>query len=123
MAFLEGEIKLNLYADSAQTEFPQQLIPSYAKTWMSTSVDEAQTNYINLAASGTQAFTLNGVGDVQGIMIYSDAADLTITINGGTAMTYKAAVPGFMPLVVTSLSITNASASVATNVLVQIISG
>jgi len=122
-AILEGSIELKVYTDSQQTEFPQELIPNITKSFQNLAVDSAQITYISLSASGSQAITLNGTSNLQYMYLYSDTSDLSLAINGGAAITYKAAIPGFMPLVVTSLTITNASASVATNVAIAIISG
>ena len=123
MAFLTGSITLKLYTDSAQTEFPQELIPSMLKSFQNTSVDSAQTTFISIAASGSQAITLNGTSNIQGLYVYSDVADITLALNGLAAITYKAGQAGFMPMVVTSLTVANSSASAATNVTIILISG
>lgn len=123
MAYLTGSITLKLYTDSAQTEFPQELIPSMLKSFQNTSVDSAQTTFISLAASGSQAINLNGTSNIQGMYVYSDSQDVTLAINGLSAITYKAGQAGFMPMVVTSLTVANSSSTTATNVTVILISG
>ena len=122
-AILQGSIQLQVYTDSQQTEFPQELIPNITKSFQNLAVDSAQIVYLNIVGAASQAINLNGTSNIQGIYIYSDTSDLSLAINGGSAITYKAAYPGYMPMVVTSLTITNASATVATNVVVAIVSG
>lgn len=123
MAYLTGSINLKLYTDSSQTEFPQELIPSMLKNFQNTGVDSAQTTFINLAASGSQAITLNGTSNIQGMYVFSDSQDITLAINGLSAITYKAGMAGFMPMVVTSLTVANSSSTTATNVTIILISG
>lgn len=123
MAFLTGKVKVKIYTDSAETEFPKELILDFDKDFEDVTVDEVETVRISLAASGSQAINVNGVGTIQKVLIYSDTTDLTVAFNGLSAITYKAGVPGMMPLELTSLTVTNASGSSATNVLVVLITG
>lgn len=123
MAFLEGTIELKLYTDSEQTESPQELIPSYNKVFQNVSVDSAQTTYISLPASGSQTINLNGTSNIQGVALYSSTSDISVNINTLGNITLKAQSPGYMPFVVTSISITNQSSTEATNVLIVLISG
>jgi hypothetical protein len=115
--FLTGKITLNVYQDSAQTPAPLLNIPSVAQAFQSSVVTGVQTSTVSVAASGTQAITLNGVGTVTGVFLYSDTSNVNVNINGLGNMVLHSGVPGFMPLTVSSLSINNASAA-ATNVTV-----
>lgn len=123
MAFLNGQLDLQIYTDAAQTEFPQISIPEISMPWTNSSVTGIQPLYFNLAASGTQAVTFNGLTGVTQFYLYSDAANLTLTINGTAGFTYTYGLPGFIPVTLTSLSITNASSTVATNVTLILIKG
>jgi hypothetical protein len=120
--FLEGSVQLKVYADAEQTQFPQELLPSYLNKW-SAEPSGVQTIVVSVPASGSQSINLNGLSNVTGVMIFSDAYDINVNINSLGNILYKAGVPGFMPLVVTSLSVTNTSSTYATNVTVAIISG
>lgn len=115
--FITGSIELKVYSDAAQTEFPQQIV-----TWFKRALDDStavaqQSTTVSIAASGTQAFNLNGLTSIDRFFLYSDTANVTLTINGSaTPLTLKYGVPGFIPITVTSMSITNTSSTLATNV-------
>lgn len=122
MSFLSGTIEFRVYTDSAQTEFPTELVPSISKEFSNDSITEIQATSFVLAASGSQAINFNGVGTVKRFYLYSDAADLTLTINGGvTTYTYTAGEPGYVPIQLSSLTIANASSSSSTNVTLVMI--
>jgi hypothetical protein len=124
MAYLTGTIEFKVYTDSAQTEFPQELVPSIKKEFSDNSISEVQATTISLPASGSQAINLNGVATVKRWYLYTDASSLTLTINGSaTTFTYNPGIPGFIPMTLTSLSITNDSASAATNVTLVLVTG
>lgn len=122
MPFLTGTIELQMYTDSAQTEFPKELFPSVSKDFTNNSVTEAQTTIISLAANGgTQVVALNGVATVKGAYFYSNATDLVVNINGLGNMTFQAQTPGFIPATITSLTLTNNDVTNATTVTVVLI--
>lgn len=123
MAFLEGKIDLLVYTDATQTAFPTEKLVDISKEFADLTVAEAQPLYLNLAASGSQAVNFNNVGTVEKVYIYSDSTDITVNFNSLGAITYKAATPGLMPIEITSLTVTNASAVSATNVVVILITG
>lgn len=123
MAFLNGSVQLQIYTDSAQTAFPKLNLPSIVNDFTNSVVAGALPLYINLAALGTQAINLNGLTGVTEFYIFSDAAALSLTLNGGSPVTVKQSVPGYVPFAVTSMSITNNSSSVATNVTLILIKG
>ena len=121
MAFLQGNISFTVYTDSAQTEFPTQLVPQLDIDFEDNAVTQAQASTITLAASGTQTINLNGISGLKRMYLYSDTNDLLVNMNGLGNITYKAQEPGYMPLELTSLAITNSSSSAATNVTVVLI--
>jgi hypothetical protein len=123
MAFLEGKLKLKIYTDSTQTEFPTFNLPQVDEDFINDTVTGIQPLYLNLAASGTQAINFNGLTGITQFYIKSDAADITLAMNGLSPVTVKYGVPGYVPIALTSLSITNSSASVATNVTLILIKG
>lgn len=98
-------------------------MPNIVKSFENLAVDSAQTTYISLAASGSQTITLNGTSNIQAIYLLSDAADVSVNMNSLGNITLKQGIPSFAGFVVTSLSLVNQSASVATNVTVILISG
>lgn len=120
MAFLTGNIELQIYTDSQQTEFPSELIPSISKTFEDTSVTGVQPLVFSLAASGTQAINLNGLA-VSRVYLHSASTALNVNFNGLGTVSYEAGIPGFMPITVTSLSVTNSSSSTATTVTVILV--
>lgn len=122
MSFLTGSLNLDVYTDTAQTEFPNENLVKIFKEFSSSVITEAQITSISLAASGSQAISFNGVGTVKRFYLYSDAAALTLTINGSaTTFTYEAGMPGYIPIQLSSLTIVNASSSVATTVTLAMI--
>jgi len=116
MPYMTGKVELTIYNDAAQTDFPLVNVPSISRTFSDTDVAEVQTTVITLAASGSQAITFNGLDSVTKWALFSSTSDLTLTINGTAGFTYKAGIPGWIPITLTSLTITNASSSVATTV-------
>lgn len=116
MAFLEANITLKVYTDSEQTEFPEELVTDISKSYINSDVTELQSTTIVLAGAGSQAITLNGVATVKRWYILSSITALSLVINGATAVTLQAAEPGYIPITLTSLTITNADPSVSTTV-------
>lgn len=123
MAFINGTIQLQAYLDSAQTVFPQLSLPNFNATWNNSSVTSIEPLYFNLAASGSKTINFNGLTGITEFYLYSDATALTIALNGGSAISYKAATPGYIPLAATSMVIVNASGTTATNVTLVLIAG
>lgn len=121
--YISGKIELQAYTDSAQTEFPKELVPSIEKEFANTAATEIQCTTLTLAGAASQAISLNGVGSITKIYLYSDATDLNVNINGLGNILYSAQVPGLMPLSVTSLTITNAHATTSTTVTLVLIAG
>lgn len=123
MAFLNGSIELRLYADSSQTEFPKELIPHIDKEFSDTTVTGAEVVYIPLAASGSQTVNFNSVGTVKRFYLYSNTTDLSVNMNGLGTVTYEAQIPGFMPIQLSSLVLTNSSSTTATTAVLVLITG
>lgn len=122
MAFLNGLISFRVYSDSSETEFPQELIPSISKEFENSEITEIQATTVVLAAAGSQTISFNSVGTVKRWYLYSSAADLTLNVNGlGSSITYQSMEPGYIPMTLSSLVITNASASVSTTVTLVMI--
>lgn len=123
MAFLTGTINLNVYTDANQTQFPQLNLPNFAASWTNNAVTGVQPLYLNIAANGTQVINLNGLTSVTQFYIYSDNANLNLTLNGTSGFSVKFGVPGYVPIAVTSMTIANASGASATNVTLILIQG
>lgn len=121
--YLLGRLKLLAYRDSTQTEFPTQKVVDMDEEFSNTSVDETIQLYINLAASGSQVINLDGVSSPQGIYVYSDTSNLSLDFDSLGNITYTAQKPGYFPIQFSSLTVTNASASAATNVQIIIVTG
>lgn len=119
--FLSGTLELQIYNDASQTDFPTVLVPQIKRTFSDNSSAEAQLTIINLAALGAQAITLNGVDTVTRMYLYSSSADVSVNINALGNINMKYGEPCFAPFTVTSLTITNTSASVATTVEILLI--
>lgn len=117
MAFLTGKIELLVYTDEAQTEFPMEKIPNISKEFEGLDIDGVMPFVTSLAASGTQTLNFNGLS-VKKIYIHSNLQNISVNINGLGAITYEAEIPGFMPLAVSSLVITNLSSTDPTTVTV-----
>lgn len=123
MAFVNGSVKLKLYNDAQETEFPKDILLDVDRSFSDITVDESQVIRIVLAASGSQAINFNGVGAVEKVYIYSDSEDISVNFNALGAITYKTGVPGLMPLSISSLTIINLSSTTPTNVVVGLITG
>lgn len=119
--FLSGTLELQLYNDAAQTDFPSVLVPKIKREWSDTSSAEAQLTVISIAASGSQAITVNGLDTITRMYLYSSAADIQVNINSLGNITMKYGEPCIAPFTVTSLTITNTSSTVATTVEVLLI--
>lgn len=119
--FLSGTLELQIYNDASQTDFPTVLVPQIKRTFSDTSTAEAQLTVINIAASGSQAITLNGVDTVTRMYLYSSSADIQVNINALGNITMKYGEPCYAPFTVSSLTITNTSSSVATTVEILLI--
>jgi hypothetical protein len=123
VAFLTGQLIFKVYTDSAQTDFPQELFPGITKSFSDTTVTGLESLYESLAASGSVTINLNSLSNITGVYLYSDSTDINVAINGGSAITYKASIPGYMPLVITSLTLTNSSSTTATNISLVLVKG
>lgn len=123
MAFLVGKLDLKVYSDVSETEFPKELVPQITKEFEDLTISGVQVSSFSLAAAATQAINTNGIGTVKRFYLYSSVSDLSISINGLAALTYEAGIPGFAPITVSSLSITNSSASIATVVSLVLVTG
>lgn len=124
MGYLVGLIDFKVYSDSAQTEYPKELIPHIEKEFSASTASEVLVASVSLAASGSQTVNFNGLDSCKYFYLYSDTSNLTLTPNGSaTTFTYTAQVPGFVPIQLTSLVIENASASNATTVTLVLIKG
>lgn len=123
MGFLTGKINLKYYIDSSETEFPEEVLANIAKEFEDAAVLEFETISIDLAASDSQAISLNGVATVKRWYLYSSATELSLTINGTAGFTYQASMPGYMPIELSSLTIANASSTTATKVTLILITG
>lgn len=121
MPFLNASISCQVYTDPDQTEFPQELLPSIQKEFSSSDITEIQSTTVTLTASGSQVIAFNGVDTVKRWYMYSNSADVGLEINGGASVTFQAGEPGYVPITLTSLHITNLSASVATTVTLVMI--
>lgn len=121
MAFFKGKVELDFYNDSTDTEFPDVNVPSIKRSFKAATAAEAQTTVVSLAALGTQAISLNGLDSIDGVYIYSQSTSITVDINGLGNITLAAGRPSVLFGTVTSLSITNTSASTATTVEVMLV--
>lgn len=121
--FLNGSLSLQIYADTSQTVFPQLNQPNLAIDWTNSSVAGSEQLYFNLDALGSQTINLNNLTGVTQWFINSDATPLNLTINGTAGFVCSAAIPGYIPIALTSLIIANSSASIATNVNLILIKG
>jgi hypothetical protein len=123
MAYLVGSMNIQVYTDSSQTNFPQQVVLNETPSWNDNSVTGVQPTIISLAASGSQTINLNGLTGVTGFYIYSSTANVNVNLNSLGNVLYKYGVPGFVPATVTSMVITNTSSTMATTVTVALIQG
>lgn len=123
MAFLTGKVKLLAYKDSAETEFPKQKIVDEDFDFEDLTVTAAQPCYVALAALGSVTISFTGLGTVNTAYIISDSQNITVNLNGLGNLTLRAGIPCLIPATLTSMVVTNASASTATNVEVVLISG
>lgn len=121
--FLEGKIELLVYRDAAQTEFPVKKVVDVSESFVNNSADEAQSTSISLAASGSQVLNFNTVGTTNYVYIYSDTADINVNINGLGNILFKAQIPSLIGAEITSLTVINSSALVATTVSVSLVTG
>ena len=119
--FLSGNLEIQIYNDSAQTDFPSVLVPKIKREWSDSSTAEAQLVVVSLAASGSQAISMNGLDTVTRMYLYSTAADINVNMNGLGNIQMKYGEPCYAPLSISSLTITNTSGSVATTVEVLFI--
>lgn len=119
--YLSGKVEVQIYNDSAQTDFPSVLVPKITREFSDNSSAEAQLTVISLAASGSQTIQLNGVDTVTRMYLYSSSADIQVNINSLGNINMKYGEPCFAPFTVSSLTITNTSSTVATTVEVLLI--
>jgi hypothetical protein len=121
MAFLVGSMDIQVYTDSAQTDFPTKFSLNERPEFADSAITEVQTTTVLLAPSGSQTINFNGVGTVRRFFVFSDTADITVNMNSLGALTCKAGDPGWVPFEITSMVITNASASLSTTVTVSLV--
>lgn len=114
------KISLVAYSDANETAFPSQKLIDFQKEVDNTALTGLESTTIALPASGSQSLNLNGIGSVTGALVYTDASDCTLTLNGN-AFTLKAGTPGLLPLVITSVAVTNLSSLIATNVTIMLL--
>lgn len=120
MAFVTGELKINVYNDSSDTNFPLINIPAISRTWKSETVTQEQFARYNIAASGSLTVALNSTAPTR-LYLYSDVANILVNINGLGNITFNMGEPAYLPANISSLVITNSSASLAVNVEVGFI--
>lgn len=123
MAFLTGTITVQVYSDTQQTEFPKELIPQISKDFQDLTITGAQVSQIPLAASGTVTVNFNSIGTIKRWYLLSDTTDLSVNMNGLGNVTYEAGIPGFTPIQLSSLVLTNSSSSLATTAFLVLITG
>lgn len=116
MAYLVNNIEFKVYSDTSETEFPQQLLASVSKEFSSSTVTELLTVSVVLAGAGAQTINLNGVGTIKRWYLYSSSTALNVNMNSLGDVTYQAQEAGYTPITLSSLVITNASASDSTTV-------
>ncbi len=122
MAFLVGSMSIQVYTDAAQTNFPTLFSINEGPSWTNSAILSVQTTTIALAGAGTQTINLNGLtASVKRMYLFSDAQNINVNINGLGNILFQAGDPCYMPATVTSLVITNANATLATNVTVSLI--
>lgn len=121
MSFLVGSIKLQVYNDSAQTEFPKINLPAIEQDFSKTTVTAVQAVSIPVVAAAT--YTLTPTDHCSGLYIYSDNSAIDLSIDGGAALTIAAGIPGFLPVtVITSVGLHNTTL-VDTNVTLILVQG
>jgi hypothetical protein len=116
--FLNGKITLNVYSDASQTAFPLENIPLLTKEFTNSALVGVQPTVFALAGAATQTISLNGVGTVKRLYVYSDAQNINVNINSLGNILFQAGEPAYLPATVTTLIITNAHATISTNVTV-----
>lgn len=123
MAFLTGTITVQVYSDTQQTEFPQELIPQITKNFQDLTITGAQVSQIPLAATDSISINFNNIGTVKRWYLFSDVADLNVSINGAADVVYEAGIPGFVPIALTSLDLENPSLTLDTTAYLVLITG
>lgn len=121
MPFLNVTLDIEIYTDSAQTEFPQELVPHIVKEFEDTAVTQIQATTVSIAANGSQTINLNGLTSVKRFYLFSDTTALNVNMNGLGNITYQAQEAGYCPLNITSLVLGNASSTTATTATVILI--
>lgn len=121
MAFCKGKLTLNYYNDSSDTEFPQVNVPLIDREFKAEDTQGVQTTVVSIAASASQTINLNGLTTAVGIYLFSSAADINVNMNGLGNILFAYNRPCYFPATITSLVITNTSATLATTVEVVLI--
>ncbi len=119
--YLSGKVEVQIYNDAAQTDYPSILVPKISREFSDTSTAEAQLVVVSLAASASQAITLNGLDTVTRVYMYSSSADINVNMNALGNIQMKYGEPCYAPFSISSLTVTNTSGSVATTVEILLI--
>ena len=119
--FLTGKITLNAYTDSAETASPLENLPLITKEFTADDLVGAQPTVLSLAAGASQVISLNGIGAVKGLYLFSDGEDVNVNMNALGNLLFSSGYPAFLPATITTLTITNASATTATNVTLTLL--
>lgn len=123
MGYLVGSLSLQVYSDTNQTNFPQQVVLNETPSWSSSAITGCQPTIVSIAASGSQTISFNGLSGVTGFYFYSSATAVNVNMNGLGNIQFAAATPGFIPATVTSMVLANTSSTTATTVTVALIVG
>lgn len=120
MGFLTGQLVINVYDDVSDTNFPLINIPLINRIWKNGTVTQQQFAKYALVASGSISVNVNNTAPTR-MYLYSDEADINVNINGLGNLLFTSGEPAYLPATVTSLVITNTSASVPITVEVGFI--
>ena len=116
--FLTGKIQLIAYNDSQQTEFPQEKVLDMAKELSANDLTNAETLVVPLVGAGSHVVNFNSISPVKRWFIYSNATEVTVALNGGSSLNLLVNEPGYMPLAITSMTLTNTDPDTDTTVTV-----
>lgn len=115
MAFLIGELKVQAYNDTSDTNSPLVNIPNIDRKWKNSALTQDQVALYNIPANGTITVNVNGISPTR-LYLYADLANIQVNINALGNILFALGEPAYMPATVTSLVITNTSATLAVNV-------
>lgn len=121
MAFLVGSMDIQVYTDSAQTDFPTKFSLKEQPAFSDSSITQVQTTTFTLAALAANTINFNNVGTVKRFFVYSDTTNVTVNMNGLGALTCIAGDAGWVPFQITSMVVTNSSSTLATTVTVSLV--